>query len=255
MQFAQFLFFLFLALVTLASAQPDPPCERPPPLDCLDPQCHCEYEWIGPKAEGDYWRFKDIYYGNYHDIDSWTPTPVVFGYPCDVCFVTIQGPGTTFIDQDTRVNILTIGGRQWDETSVFLGGAGRTEESVTLTIAYDDVPRIKRVDGQRLCTGETKLTITGEGFGFCPEDLTITVRDVEEDRPIYDHYPGIPSVIPVDGITYNCENPRIYYLDQKIYCYVAIDDVYAGELEVTVQVNIRNPPLSDTVPYLVTYVK
>lgn len=120
--------------VVLAQGDPSLPCERPLPLDCLDPNCYCQYEWIGPKGEPGAWRYKDIHYGNYHDIDVWTPTPIIFGIPCEVCFVKIQGPGTTFIDQDTKVNVLTIGGRQWDRTNVFLGGAGRTEEPVVLTI-------------------------------------------------------------------------------------------------------------------------
>ena len=267
MKSALFLIFIF-GLVSLVCALPDPPCERPLPIDCIDPNCHCQYEWIGPKGEPGAWRLKDIHYGNYHELDVWTPTPLIFGYPCDVCFVTIQGPGTTFIDRDTKVNTLTVGGRQWDRTSVFLGGAGRTEEPVILTVAYDDIPVIKRVDGERLCTGETKLTITGKGFGFCPEDLTITVRDTTEDRPIYYEYeapncdyrdgcgyPGVPSVLDVPGVTYNCERVRIYYLDQKIQCYVKIDDVFAEQFEVTVQVNIREPPLSNTVEWLTTYVK
>merc|ERR1712125_44095 len=172
----------------------------------------------------------------------------------------------TFIDEDTKVNTLTVGGRQWDRTSVFLGGAGRTEEPVTLSITYDDIPVIKRVDGERLCTGWSLLTITGKGFGFCAEDLIVTVRDATEDRPFYYeydapncdypegcNYPGVPSVIDVPGILYNCEDVRIYYLDQKIQCQVPIPDVYAVQLEVTVQVNIRDPPLSDSVEFLNTY--
>jgi len=255
-------------MVYVVSALPDPPCERPLPVDCLDANCHCKYEWIGPKGEPGAWRLKDIHYGQYHDIDVWSPTPVLFGYPCDVCFVTIQGPGTTFIDEDTKVNTLTVGGRQWDRTSVFLGGAGRTEEPVTLSITYDDIPVIKRVDGERLCTGWSLLTITGKGFGFCAEDLIVTVRDATEDRPFYYeydapncdypegcNYPGVPSVVDVPGILYNCEDVRIYYLDQKIQCQVPIPDVYAAQLEVTVQVNIRDPPLSDSVEFLNTYRK
>ena len=94
---------------------------------CVDPNCYCLYEWIGPKVQHPDWRLRDIHYGNYHDVEAWLPTPVIFQYPCEVCFVTIQGPGVTFIDQDTKVNRMTIGGRQWDETSVFLGGVGRIE--------------------------------------------------------------------------------------------------------------------------------
>jgi len=264
-----FLFFI-VGFVAFSSAKhvPEPPCERPLPLCELDPGCYCQYEWIGPKGEPGAWRLKDIHYGSYHDYENWSPAPIIFGYPCDVCFVTIQGPGTTFIDRDTKVNILTIGGRQWDRTAVFLGGAFRNEEPVTLTIGYDDIPIIKRVDGERVCTGETRLIITGQGFGFCPEDLTITVRDATEDRPYYYEYdplncdfpdgcgyPGVPSITDVPGIEYNCERIRIFFLDQKIECYVAIDDVYAAQLEVNVQLNIRDPPLSDTVEWLTTYVK
>jgi len=273
--------FLVLALCAVALAQPDPPCERPPEL-CVDPNCYCLYEWIGPKVQHPDWRLRDIHYGNYHDVEAWLPTPVIFQYPCEVCFVTIQGPGVTFIDQDTKVNRMTIGGRQWDETSVFLGGVGRIEnddgdetdddneddDTVILTIGYDDIPVIKRVDAVRLNNGVTCLTITGKGFGFCAEDLEITVRDTEWDRDIWDQYdsvncpypegcdyPGIPSVVEVPGVTYNCESIQVVYLDQRITCLVRIPDLSPEELEVRVQVNIRSPPLSDTIEFLKTYTK
>jgi len=247
---------------------PSPPCQRPNPICELDPNCFCEYEYIGPPGSVDFWRLGDLVYGSYHDFDNWSPAPILFDYPCDVCFVTIRGAGTTFIDRDTKVNILTIGGNQWDYTNVFVGGAGRTEEPVILTIGYDDIPVIKRVDGERICNGQTLITITGKGFGFCPDDLTITVRDATEDREQWEQYdtqncdypegcdyPGVPSIIDVPGVTYNCENIRIFFLDQKISCTVSIPDVYAAQLEVNVQLNIRNPPLSDTVEWLTTYVK
>jgi len=270
-------FLVVLALIAVAVAQPDPPCERPPDL-CVDPNCYCLYEWIGPKVQHSDWRLRDIYYGSYHDVEAWLPTPVIFQYPCEVCFVTIQGPGTTFIDEDTKVNRMTIGGRQWDSTNVFLGGVGRGEvdvdavdpedPTVILTIGYDDIPVIKRVDAVRLNNGETCLTITGKGFGFCAEDLEITVRDTEWDRDIWDQYdsidcpypegcdyPGIPSVVDVPGVTYDCTNIQVVYLDQRITCIVRIPDLSPTELEVTVQVNVRSPPLFDTIEFLKTYTK
>jgi len=54
---------------------------------------------------------------------------------------------------------------------------------------------------------------------------------------------------------YNCENIRIYFLDQKIQCTVSVPDVFAQQFEVTVQLNIREPPLSDTVGWLTKYIK
>jgi len=249
-------------------AGPNIPCERPELPDCLDENCFCQYDWIGPPGQYDSWRLNEIAYGSFFDTENWTPTPVLFGYPCEVCFVKIRGAGTTFIDKDVKVNTLTIGGSQWDYTNVFVGGAGRTEEPVILTIGYDDVPVIKRVDGQRLCNGQTLITITGKGFGFCADDLTITVSDHTEDRPQwykYDapdcdyplgcDYPGVPSILDVPPITYNCENIRIFFLDQKISCTVSIPDVYAQRLWVNVQVNLREPALFDTVEWLTTYVK
>lgn len=247
---------------------PNPPCQRPNIIDCFDENCFCQYDWIGPAGDFDHWRLNDIFYGSFHDGENWTPFPYLWGYPCEVCFVKIRGAGTTFFDIDTKLNTLTIGGRQWDQTNVFIGGAGRSEEPVILTLGYDDIPRIKRVDGQRLCNGQTLLTITGEGFGFCADDLTITVTDYTEDRPQWykypaldcDYplgcdYPGVSSIIPVPPITVNCENVRIFFLDQKISCTVSISDVFAQQLWVNVQVNIRSPPLSDTVEWLTTYVR
>jgi len=248
---------------------PCPPCQRPDPITCIDENCHCSFDWIGAPSDNDHLRLKDIFYGSYHDFDNWSPAPVLFNYPCEVCFVTIRGPGTTFIDNDAKVNTLTIGGNQWDLTNVFVGGAGRTQDPVILTIGYDDIPVIKRVDGERLCNGQTLLTITGKGFGFCADDLTITVEDHTEDRAKWnqydasDHcdypngcdYPGLPSIIDVPATTYECEDVRIFYLDQKISCRVSIPDIYASQLWVKVQVNVRDPPLSDEVKWLTTYVK
>jgi len=250
-------------------AGPCPPCERPEPIDCIDENCFCTYDWIGAPGDNEHLRLKDIFYGSFFDFDNWSPAPVLFNYPCEVCFVTIRGPGTTFIDNDVKVNTLTIGGNQWDLTNVFVGGAGRTEEPVILTIGYDDIPVIKRVDGERLCNGQTLITITGKGFGFCPEDLTITVEDHTEDRIQWDQYdasaqcdypngcdyPGLPSIIDVPPIVYECEDVRIFFLDQKISCRVSIPDIYAAQLWVKVQLNIRDPPLSDEVKWLTTYVK
>jgi len=254
----------------LTPAGPCPPCQRPGP-PCVDPNCGCQFDWVGAPGDDSFsWRFKDIYYGSYFDFDNWSPAPVLFNYPCEVCFVTIRGPGTTFIDNDVKVNTLTIGGNQWDHTNVFVGGAGRTIDPVVLTIGYDDIPVIKRVDGERLCNGQTLLTITGKGFGFCADDLTITVEDHTDDRAQwaeYDStlvgcdypngcdYPGIPSIIEVPATVYDCEDVRIFYLDQKISCRVSIPDIYASQLWVKVQVNIRDPPLSDEVKWLTTYVK
>jgi len=247
-------------------ALPCPPCERPTPIDCIDENCFCTYDWVGPPAD-DQFRFKDIFYGSFFDFDNWSPAPVLFNYPCEVCFVTIRGPGTTFIDNDVKVNTLTIGGNQWDLTNVFVGGAGRSTEPVILTIGYDDVPVIKRVDGERLCNGQTLITITGKGFGFCADDLTITVEDHTDDRAQWNQYdsdcdypngcdyPGIPSIIPVPAIVYDCDDVRIFFLDQKISCRVSIPDIYASQLWVKVQVNTRSPPLTDEVQWLTTYVK
>jgi len=250
-------------------AGPAPPCQRPHEITCFDENCFCHYDWIGPAGDFDHWRLNDLFYGSFHDLENWSPVPILWGYPCDVCFVKIQGPGTTFIDIDTKVNTLTIGGRQWDFTNVFVGGVGRAEhEPVILTVGYDDIPIIKRVDGQRICNGQTLLTITGKGFGFCPDDLTITVSDHTEDRPqFYQYqpldcdyplgcdYPGVPSIIDITPRVFPCSNVRIFFLDQKISCTVSIPDVFAQQLWVTVQSNIRNPPVSDTVEWLTTYVK
>jgi len=255
----------------LQPAGPDPPCQRPNPITCLDENCFCVYDWIGPPGDVDHWRLNDILYGSFFDFDTWSPAPVLFDYPCEVCFVTIRGAGTTFVDKSVKVNTLTIGGSQWDYTNVFVGGYLRAlpnNEPVILTVGYDDIPKIKRVDGERICNGQTVITITGKGFGFCPDDLTITVFDDTQDRDQYYQYdtqdcpypqgcdyPGIPSIIVAPGIAYNCENIRIFYLDQKISCTVSIPDVFAQQLRVQVQVNIRDPPVSDTVDWLTTYVK
>jgi len=249
-------------------ALPCPPCERPPP-PCVDENCFCNYDWIGPPVySDDQIRFKDLFYGSFFDFDNLSPAPVLFNYPCEICFVTIRGPGTTFIDNDVKVNTLTIGGNQWDFTNVFVGGAGRSQDPVILTIGYDDIPVIKRVDGERLCNGQTLITITGKGFGFCAEDLTVTVEDHTDDRAQWNQYdapdcdypngcdyPGIPSIIDVPAIVYDCDDVRIFFLDQKISCRVSIPDIYAAQLWVKVQVNTRSPPLSDEVKWLTTYVK
>ena len=247
---------------------PAPPCQRPKIIDCFDENCFCHYDWVGPAGDFDHWRLRDIFYGSFHDLENWSPVPILWGYPCEVCFVKIQGPGVTFIDRNTKVNTLTIGGTQWDFTNVFVGGAERTFDPVILTVGYDDIPKIKRVDGQRICNGQTILTITGKGFGFCADDLTITVSDHTEDRPqFYQYepeecdyplgcdYTGVPSVIPITPREYDCTNVRIFFLDQKISCTVSISDVFAQRLWVTVQVNVRIPPVSDTVEWLTTYVK
>jgi len=256
-------------------AGPSPPCVRPKIIDCFDENCFCQYDWIGPPGfysiEEPYTRLKDLYYGDFFDYESWSPEPILFGYPCEVCFVTIRGPGVTFVDRDTKVNTLTIGGNQWDQTKVFVGGAGRSTVPVILTVGYYDIPRIKRVDGRRLCNGQTLITITGTGFGFCADDLTVTVADHTEDRPKWYEYdatancdyplpdgcqkPGVPSIIPVPGDVYECKNVRISYLDEQITCTVSISDVFAQRLWVKVQVNVRIPPVSDQVEWLTTYVK
>jgi len=261
---------LCCVLFSLCLAQlavPDPPCTRPLP-PCVDPNCHCQFDWIGPEGRADHWRLKEIYYGSFHDFDNWSPAPILYGFPCEVCFVNITGFTTVFIDRDTKLNVLRIGGNQWDDSVVFVGGAGRNKQNVTLTISYDDIPKIKVVRGERLPNGQTLLTITGKGFGFCAADLNITVVDLTQDRPKWSHYnapncdyplgcdyPGIPSIIPVPGDYYTCDNVRIYFLDQKIQCTVAIPDVFAEELEVIVQVNIRTPPLSDSARWLSKYMK
>jgi len=248
---------------------PAPPCQRPNPITCFDPNCFCQFDWLGPPGDSDSGiRLNDIFYGSWFDFDNWSPAPILFNYPCDVCFVSIGGAGTTFIDTNAKVNTLTLGGNQWDFVNVFLGGAGRSLQNVTLTVGYNDIPTIKRVDGVRLCNGQTLLTITGTGFGFCALDLNITVTDYTYDRDQWEQYEaqncdypegcdytGVPSIIPDPGITYTCENIRIFYLDQKISCYVSIPDVFAQQLQVTVTLNLRNPPLSDTVNWLTTYVK
>ena len=127
------LFFLTTLAFAQTLGEPDPPCERPLP-PCIDKGCHCQFDWVGPEGRQDHWRLNDIAYGSFHDFDNWVPAPILFGYPCEVCFVTIRGAGTTFIDKDTKVNILTIGGNQWDYTNVFVGGANRNEDPVILTI-------------------------------------------------------------------------------------------------------------------------
>ena len=106
---------------------PIEPCEEPPVL-ILDPCCYCTYNWIGPHGYYNFWTLNDITYATYHDADHWSPFPSIDIIPCKVCFVTIQGAGTTFIDIDTQANDMTIGGNEWDDTTVVLAGPGRGYE-------------------------------------------------------------------------------------------------------------------------------
>ena len=106
---------------------PIEPCEEPPVL-ILDPCCYCTYNWIGPHGYYNFWTLNDITYAIYHDADHWSPFPSIDIIPCVVCFVTIQGAGTTFIDIDTQANDMTIGGNEWDDTTVVLAGPGRGYE-------------------------------------------------------------------------------------------------------------------------------
>lgn len=96
------------------------PYEEPARLT-FDPLCFCEYTWLGPHGYYNYWTLDDITYATYHDADHWDPYPHIEIIPCKVCYVTIQGANTVFIDEDTQNNDMYIGGNKWDDTTVILG--------------------------------------------------------------------------------------------------------------------------------------
>lgn len=93
----------------------------------LDPDCFCVYDWRGPNGYYNYWVNSDIVLATYNDADHWTPDPSLDVVPCNVCFVNIQGRAVTFIDQYVDVNEMQIGGNEWDDTIVVVGGPGRNK--------------------------------------------------------------------------------------------------------------------------------
>jgi len=270
--------FLFLGLISLCSGElgrsflnvgetPIDPCNEPAPL-ILDPCCACTYNWIGPTGYFTGWTLNYIKYASYHDAAFWSPFPSIEIVPCEVCFVTIQGDNTVFIDQNTLANDMTIGGNEWDNTVVVLAGPGRVANDVYLQLDYDDIPVIFSVHGEREVNGQTKITIIGKGFGFEASGLTITVVDLTQDRPMWEeystsnchypdgcNYPGIPSVLEAPGVTYSCTNIRIFHHDSYVSCYIPTPDVNAEEFEITIQTSLRNPPVSASTVFLSTYIK
>jgi len=251
---------------------PIAPCNEPVVL-ILDPCCYCTYNWIGPNGYYNFWTLNDITYATYHDADHWSPFPSIDIIPCVVCFVTIQGAGTTFIDKNTQANDMTIGGNEWDATTVVLAGPGRGYDyDIFLQLDYDDIPVIFSVHGEREVTGQTKITIIGKGFGFEASGLTITVVDTTQDRPEWEAYdaactypdqitpkvcpqPGIPSVLVAPGNVYPCTNIRIFHHDSFVSCYIDTPDVFAEEFEITIQTSLRDPTVSASTVFLSTYIK
>jgi len=259
----------YLGLGFLNSGEvPILPCVEPPVL-VLDPCCYCTYNWLGPHGYYNFWTLNDITYATYHDPAHWSPFPSIDIIPCEVCFVTIQGAGTTFIDYNTQANDMTIGGNEWDYTTVVLAGPGRGyTNDVFLQLYYDNIPVIFSVQAERQVTGQTKITIIGKGFGFEASGLTITVVDTTQDRPQWEEYqttncnypygcdyPGIPSVLVAPGVVYDCTNIRIFHHDSFVSCYIDTPDVNAQEFEITIQTSLRNPPVSASTVFLSTYIK
>lgn len=275
------LLFLAVLAVVLTNVVADPtlwmwsdPLNRPLPAIgdyveperlTFDPLCFCEYTWLGPHGYYNYWTLDDITYATYHDADHWDPSPHIEIIPCKVCYVTIQGANTVFIDEDTSANDMYIGGNKWDDTTVVLG---HLEGHTILTLDYDDIPEIFSVDGERLTNGQTKITIVGKGFGFEADGLTIKVNDNTQDRPMWsDHRPddcefplgcdnpGIPSTFVAPGIEYECTEPRIFHHDSFVHCFINTPDVFPQELQVTIQTSLRDPPLSASATILNTFIK
>jgi hypothetical protein len=110
---------LLVALVAVVSAVPAG----------LDTDCNCVYDWRGPHGYYNYWVNSDIVLATYHDADHWTPDPSTAIVPCQTCFVNIMGRAVTFIDQFVDINELQIGGNEWDDTIVVVGGPNRNNNA------------------------------------------------------------------------------------------------------------------------------
>lgn len=119
-------FLCLLALALQATAQSD--------ISHLDPNCNCVYNWIGPNAFYNFWTLTDLTYATYSEADFWSPDPNIEIVPCQVCYVFINGNNYIFVDNFTYVNEMNIGGNEWDDATVIVGGPGRDNETVYLRI-------------------------------------------------------------------------------------------------------------------------
>ena len=198
--------FLLAALSSLALAQC--PLER---NTCYEEEiyngCFCFAEW-----------------NDANDVGNWTVNEnwLQLMEPSWVHFVSISGDNTVTVDEERRINELYVGPNRWDTTRLVI--------DEDLTIVYDDVPVISRIQAYRLPTGQVRLIIQGKGFGFVSEDIAVVAEDFYE----VDNDSNIDDMEP---FTYVCNNPTLTYRDAKIECNLTAANIMPSALKVQVRAN------------------
>merc|ERR1719282_116707 len=169
--------------------------------------CFCFVEWNDANSVGN-WTVKE----------NW----LQLAEPAWPSFVSISGDNTITVDEERRINELYVGPNRWDTTRLVI--------DEDLTIVYDDVPVISRVQGYRLATGEVRLVIQGKGFGFVSEDIVVVAQEFWENDDDAD-------IADQDPFVYECEKVTLTYRDAKIECNIPAANLMPYTLQVQVSAN------------------
>ena len=111
---------------------------------------------------------------------------------------------------------------------------------------YDSNPEISKIEGEKLCNGETLLTIIGKGFGFDKDGLIVTVTQEYPPQELKRKckYPQSNCDLQLldSKETYYCDELEMIYQDELIQCIVLSPLLDSRPLEVSV-INLQhNPP-------------
>eukprot|EP00012_Vannella_robusta_P003689 CAMPEP_0206185708 /NCGR_PEP_ID=MMETSP0166-20121206/1966_1 /ASSEMBLY_ACC=CAM_ASM_000260 /TAXON_ID=95228 /ORGANISM="Vannella robusta, Strain DIVA3 518/3/11/1/6" /LENGTH=219 /DNA_ID=CAMNT_0053600949 /DNA_START=38 /DNA_END=697 /DNA_ORIENTATION=- len=203
----QKLVFLFVLAVLSVSSANHCSARAPCHQERIYNGCHCFVEWNDANSVGN-WTVKE----------NW----LQLAEPAWPSFVSISGDNTITVDEERRINELYVGPNRWDTTRLVI--------DEDLTIVYDDVPVISRVQGFRLATGEVRLVIQGKGFGFVSEDVSVVATEFyenDDDANIEDH----------ELFEYQCEHVTLTYRDAKIECNIPAANLMPYTLQVQVSAN------------------